>query len=145
MCWRRTTPAITPAVATITEGGGDHEDAEGRRGFDPAIVVDGHAGDDPLRVVRLSQANDGNVLHMLDAVLRFGQSLPLDPASVECADDRTKIGCNPLTIVLKNPLQGMFQRIAIVPAKPEIYEACSGLPAPRPSTEQDEYRGWRLP
>jgi hypothetical protein len=112
---------------------------------DPAIVVDGHAGDDPLRVVRLSQANDGNVLHMLDAVLRFGQSLPLDPASVECADDRTKIGCNPLTIVLKNPLQGMFQRIAIVPAKPEIYEAFSGLPAPRPSAEQDEYRGWRLP
>jgi hypothetical protein len=112
---------------------------------DPAIVVDGHAGEDSLRVVELSQANDGSVLRALDAVLRLNRSLPLDSASIECADDRNKIGEDPLTIVLKNPLQGTVQWIAIVPATPGIYEALSGLPAPRPSTERDEYGGWRLP
>jgi hypothetical protein len=112
---------------------------------DPAIVVDGHAGEDPLRVVRLSQANDGSVLQALDAVLRLDRWLPLNSATVEWADNRTKIVDDPLTVVLKNPLQGTVQWIAIVPATPGIYEALSDLPAPRPSTERDEYRGWRLP
>jgi hypothetical protein len=112
---------------------------------DRAIVVDGRAGKDPLRVEKLSQAKDGSALHALDAVFRFDRPLPLDTASIACADDRNKIGDDVLTIVLQDPPQGTTQRIAIVPARPALYEAVSGLPAPAPTTEQDQYRGWRLP
>ena len=112
---------------------------------DPAFAVEGWAGDDPLRVEQLSKANDGSVLQALDAVLRRDRLLPLDAASIECVEDRNQIGDDVLTIVVKNLLQGAVQRIAIVPATPELYEALSGLAAPAPTTEREGYRGWRLP
>jgi hypothetical protein len=111
----------------------------------PAILVEGHAGDDPLRVEQLSQSKDGGVLLALDMVTRHGRPFPLDAASIEYVDDRARIESDALTIVLKNSRSGMIQRIGIVAATPRLYEAVSSLPAPAPTTERDEYQGWRLP
>lgn len=111
----------------------------------PATVVEGHAGDDPLRVEQLSERKDGGVLLALDKVTRHGRSLPLDAAAIECVDDRARIESDALTIVLKNPRSGTTQQIGIVAATPRLYEAVSSWPAPAPTTERDEYRGWRLP
>lgn len=110
-----------------------------------AILVEGRAGDRPLRVETLAPAKDGSVLHRLDAVYDQDRWMPIDKASVPCADDRSGIGEDPLTIFLKNSPDAAAQRIAIVPAIPELYETLSGLPAPAPTTERDEYSGWRLP
>jgi hypothetical protein len=110
-----------------------------------AILVEGRAGDRPLRVKTLAPAKDGSVLHMLDAVCDQDRWMPIDNASVPCADDRNGIGDDPLTIVLKNSPDATAQRVAIVPAIAELYEALSGSPAPAPTTERDEYSGWRLP
>jgi hypothetical protein len=110
-----------------------------------AILVEGRAGDRPLRVETLAPAKDGSVLHMLDAVYDQDRWIPIDNASVSCADDRSGIGEDPVTVFLKKTLKATAQRIAIVPAIPELYETLSGLPAPAPTTERDEYSGWRLP
>jgi hypothetical protein len=110
-----------------------------------AILVEGRGGDRPLRVESLAQAKDGSVLRMLDAVYDQDRWMPIDNASVSCADGRNAIGDDSLTIFLKDPLDATAQRIGIVPATPELYEALSGLPAPVPTTERDEYSGWRLP
>jgi hypothetical protein len=111
----------------------------------PATLVEGHAGDDPLRVEQLSQRKDGVVLLALAKVTRHGRPLPLDAASIEYVDDRARIESDALTIVLKNSRSAMIQQIGIVVATPRLYEAVSGLPAPAPTTERDEYQGWRLP
>jgi hypothetical protein len=112
---------------------------------EPTILVEGRAGDRPLRVEKLSAGNDGSVLHMLNAVLDSNQGIPIDAASIGLADDRDAIEEGPLTVILKNPLGATAQRIAIVPATPELYSALSGLPAPGPTTERDAFGGWRLP
>jgi hypothetical protein len=109
------------------------------------IAVDGRAGKRPLRAKLVSGGADGEILQALDAVLSSDEWVPLDGESIQCAEHRDEIGVDPLTILLKNPLEGTAQEIEIVPAAPALYEALSGLAAPGPTTERDEYRGWRLP
>jgi hypothetical protein len=109
------------------------------------ILVEGRADDRLLRVEKLAVANGESILQMLDAILDSNQWIPIDTASIGSADDRDAIGDGPLTVTLKNPLAATAQRIAIVPATPALYRALSGLPAPDPTTERDEYGGWRLP
>jgi hypothetical protein len=113
----------------------------------PAVVVEGHAGDRPLRVEQLPPTRDGNVLQMLDSVLVSNRWVPIDAASILCADDRNALGDDhdQLTIRLKNPPRTEDQWIAVVPATPSLYETLSGLSAPGPTSEEDGYRGWRLP
>jgi hypothetical protein len=112
---------------------------------EPEIAVHGRAGKEPLRVETWPLASDGSVMHALDAVLRFDRPLPLDVASIEIADDAKSIEDDVLTLVLESRLQATLQRIAIIPATPRLYEAVSGLTAPGPTTERDEYGGWLLP
>jgi len=69
----------------------------------------------------------------------------LNAASIDIADNSGSIGIDALTLFLEKKSEGIIQRIAIVPASPALYQALSGLPAPEPTTERDEYRGWRLP
>jgi hypothetical protein len=109
------------------------------------ILVEGRAGDRLLRVEKLSAGNGESVLQMLDAILESNRWIPIDTASIGSAKDRDAIGDGPLTVILKNPVSATAQRIAIVPATPALYRALSGLPAPGPTTERDEYGGWRLP
>lgn len=110
-----------------------------------AILVEGRAGTRPLRLQTVAPVKDGSILQMLDAVCDQGRWMPIDKASVSCSEDSNGIGDDPLTIFLKNPVDALAQRVAIVPATPELYETLSGLPAPAPTTERDEYSGWRLP
>jgi hypothetical protein len=110
----------------------------------PAVVIEGRAGDRPLRVEKFSLANDGRALQMFDAILDADRWIPIDAVSVSCADDPAATG-DPLTLSLERPLQSQRRWITIVPATPALYERLSGLPAPAPSTEQDEYQGWLLP
>lgn len=112
---------------------------------EPTILAEGRAGDRPLRIEKSPAGKDGNILLMLDAVLDLDRWLLIDPASIACASDRDAIGDDPLTVIVKDPLRGTAQEIAIVPATPALYTALSGLPAPGPTTEEDEYGGWRLP
>lgn len=111
----------------------------------PAILVSGTAGDRALRVETVSLGNDESVLVMLDAVFESNQWTPIDANSVRWADHREAIAGDPLAIVLTNPVAATTQRIAIVPATAALYQAISGFPAPGDTTQQDEYRGWRLP
>jgi hypothetical protein len=109
------------------------------------IAVDGRAGQRPLRAKLVSEGADGDILLAFDAVLSSEEWVPLDGQSIKCAEHRDEIGRDPLTILLKNPLEGTTQEIGIVPAAPALYETLSGSEAPGPTTERDEYRGWRLP
>ena len=111
----------------------------------PSTVVEGFAGIDPLRIEELSRKKDGRVLLALAAMTRRGRRLPLDAASIECVDNRDLIGGDTLTIVLRDQRPGAVHQIGIVAATPRLYEVLSNLPAPAPTTERDEYRGWRLP
>jgi hypothetical protein len=109
------------------------------------ILVEGRAGDRPVRIEKLSAGNDDSVLQMLNAVLESDTWIPIDTTSIAVADDREAIGDGPLTVILKDPLGATVQRIEIVPATPSLYSALSGLPAPGPTTAQEEYGKWRLP
>jgi hypothetical protein len=111
----------------------------------PEILADGVAGDRPLRVVNLSPANDGGGLRMLDAVLCSHQWMPIDMTSIACIDDRDAIGDGALKLVLRDQPAATAHQIEIILATPELYGTLSGLPAPRATTEQDEFGGWRLP
>src|SRR3954447_2583872 len=110
----------------------------------PAVSIEARAGDRPLRMQKFSPAEDGTGLQMFDAVFAADRWIPIDAASVSCADDPGATG-EPLTLTLKDRLQSENRWIAIIPATPALYERLSGLPAPDPSTEQDEYQGWLLP
>jgi hypothetical protein len=109
------------------------------------ILVEGRASDRLLRVEKLSAGNGESVLQILDAIFDSNQWIPIDTTSIGSADDRDAIGDGPLTVTLKNPLATTAQRIAIFPATPALYSSLSGLPAPDPTTERDQYGGWRLP
>ena len=112
---------------------------------DPEIAVHGRAGREPLRVERWAPAKDGSIMHALDAVLRADRPLPLDAASIDLADVSAAINTDVLTLLLEGPTQAATWQISIVPVTPRLYEALSGCTAPAPTTERDEYRGWRLP
>ena len=111
----------------------------------PVIVAAGIAGDRPLRVVNLSPANEASGLRMLDAVLCSHQWMPIDLTSIACIDDRDAIGDGALKLVLRDPPAATAHQIEIILATPALYSALSGLPAPRATTEQDGFGGWRLP
>src|SRR4051812_29958009 len=66
-----------------------------------AVLVEGRAGDRPLRAATLAPAKDGSVLHMLDAVRDQGRWVPIDKASVPYADDGSGMRDDPLTVFLK--------------------------------------------
>jgi hypothetical protein len=110
---------------------------------DLPIIVEGHAGDRPLRVEKLPAGSHNN-LQMLNAVLDKNQWMPIDTTSIAAADNPDAIG-DALTVTVSHPLSAAAQRIAIVPATPALYSALSRLPAPKATTEHDGYGGWRLP
>jgi hypothetical protein len=111
----------------------------------PTVAVRGYAGQDALGLKTWPPAKDGSALRALDCVLRLGRSLPLDAASIDIADNSAAIEIDALMLSLEETPGGPIRRIVVVPATPGFYQAFTGLPAPDPTTERDEYRGWRLP
>jgi hypothetical protein len=107
------------------------------------IIVEGYAGDRPRRVEKLPAGSHQN-LHMINAVLDKNLWIPIDTNAITAADNRDTIG-DGLAVVISHPVDATAQRIAIFAATPELYSALGGLPAPEPTTERDEYGGWRLP
>lgn len=111
---------------------------------DSQIIVEGLAGDRPLRVETLP-AHQRENLKMLNAVLDQNRWLPIDTRSVACATDHRDATGHQLTVVVSQPATFVTQTIAIVLATPVLYSEISRLPAPDATTERDQYGGWRLP
>lgn len=111
---------------------------------EPSIAVEGRAGASPLRALNLSDTSDGRALIALDAIGRDDQWLPIDATSIAIADDIAATATDAITLTLSQP-NHVARRIGIVAATSALYESRGGLPAPRPTTEQDQFRGWRLP
>jgi hypothetical protein len=111
---------------------------------DAGLAVTGRAGDDPLHVEAVAPGKDGGGLRVLDAVLRQGRPLPLGRASLACAQRPDEINADTLAVEIADASQRV-DRIAIVLVTPELYTELTGLPPPPPSTDKDEYGGWRLP
>lgn len=66
-----------------------------------------------------------------------------DAEALGVADARRDVAADSLTITLETP-DGTV-RIGAIAVTPQLYEELSGEPAPRPTTEDDQYGGWRLP
>src|SRR5262249_287997 len=111
---------------------------------DSQVIVEGLAGERPLRVETLPAQKNEN-LKMLNAILDQGRWLPIDTMSVALATDHGDATGRGLTVVVSNPATAATQRIAIVLATPALYSDLSRLPAPDATTERDQYGGWRLP
>lgn len=110
---------------------------------EPGIVVQGHAGPHQLRVVVVSQGIGQRVLRAIDGMLLGACWAPLDASSIARAGHRDEVGIDGLTIRLES--DGWSQQVAVVPATPALYESLSGFPMPHAASEEESYRGWRLP
>ena len=110
---------------------------------DAPITLEGRAGTRPLRVGTLPAGQNQN-LQMIDAVFESDRWMPIGTASVTVVDDHDAKQ-EALSIAISDPRAATTERIAIVAVTPALYGVVSGLPAPEPTTERDQYAGWRLP
>jgi hypothetical protein len=107
------------------------------------IKLDGRAGSYQLRTNIVSQDIGQQTLCMLDAIRLTDASVPIDSASIPRAASRDELETDGLTIHLER--EGWTHELSVVLATPMLYESLSGFPLPQPTSEQDAYRGWRLP
>lgn len=107
------------------------------------IAVSGQAGHDLLRIENISGKH--GVLCILDGVIRSGESLPLAAATLEIVDDEARLNQDTMTILLAEAGNPLATHVGIIVAAPRIYAKLSGLPSPPPTSDADQYGGWRLP
>jgi len=113
----------------------------------PGVVVSARAGDGrACNKSLLAELEANRRIEIVDAVLdEGGLAEPIGEASLGVARSEQELSRPQLVfrITVARNVEAASLNISL--ATPELYSLVSGEPAPRPSSPDDAYGGWRLP
>jgi len=113
----------------------------------PGVIVSGRAGDGrACNKSLLAELEAGRRIEMVDALLdERGLAEPIRETSLGIARSNQELSRPQLVFRITVARNVEASSLSISLATPELYSLVSGEPAPRPSSPDDAYGGWRLP